>query len=227
MITCIESSLDCQSGQAVEQNVISSPGPEPPQWHATYLRMVPKIRLHAQMRFRHLNPADREEAVQEVIARSLLDFLRLLERGRGQVAYAGPLAHYAVAQVRGGRRVGGRLNVRDISSEHCQAHKNVSLKSLDGDGDASAGWQEILVENRRSTPAEIAATRIDFRAWLKTLPTRSRRLVKRLAMGESTRNTARLFGISAARVSQLRRELHVAWCAFQGEALPEFASVLR
>ena len=79
MIASVESSLDCQSGPAVEPNVTSSTGPEPPQWHAAYLRMVPRIRRHAQMRFRHLNPADREEAVQEVIARSLLDFLRLLD----------------------------------------------------------------------------------------------------------------------------------------------------
>ena len=94
-----------------------------------FLRLVPSIRQHAQIRFRHVNPADREDAVQEVIARSLLQFLRLLELGKEHLIFAGPLARYAVAQVRGGRRVGGQLNIRDVSSPYCRARKGVSLDS--------------------------------------------------------------------------------------------------
>jgi DNA-directed RNA polymerase specialized sigma24 family protein len=220
MIADIETSSEPRHHRRVEQNVVSTTIPERPEWHTVFLRMVPKIRQHAQVRFRHLNPDDRDEAVQEVIARALLDFLRLLERGKGDLAYASPLARFAVAQVRQGRRVGGRLNLCDVSSQYCQAHNSVSLKSLDCGG-TSFGWEEVLVENRCSTPAEIAAARIDFRAWLKTLPTRNRHLAEQLATGESTSNVAVLFGISSARVSQLRRELHDAWHVFQAEPVPE------
>lgn len=188
-----------------------------PHWHTMFLGLVPRIRQHAQIRFRHTNPADREEAVQEVIARSLLQFLRLIELGKEHLIYAGPLARFAVAQVRGGRRVGGELNVRDVSSSYCQARKGVLLDSLNRYDDASESWQEALVEDRRATPADLAAARIDVREWLETLPERSRHLAEQLATGESTSCAAKRFGVSSSRVSQLRRELECAWNTFQGE----------
>jgi DNA-directed RNA polymerase specialized sigma24 family protein len=85
-----------------------------PCWHAAFLKLLPSIQRHAEFRFQHLNPADREDAIQEVTARALLEFVRLVERGKQHLAYAGPLARYAVAQVRQGRRVGSRLNNRDV-----------------------------------------------------------------------------------------------------------------
>ncbi len=217
MIASIDPSSTTACGLRAESKTSLAAIQQPP-WHAVFLQLVPRIRQHAEIRFRHTNPADREDAVQEVIARSLLQFLRLLELGKEHLIYAGPLARYAVAQVRGGRRVGGQLNIRDVSSQYCRARKGVPLDSLDGFDDASDQWQEVLVEDRHATPAEIAAARIDVREWLQTLPQRSRQLAERLATGESTSSAAKIFGISRSRVSQLRRELHCAWNAFQDES---------
>jgi DNA-directed RNA polymerase specialized sigma24 family protein len=216
MITHIDSSSPAVRGRTTLQLAVDLKTRKRPTWHSAFLRMLPSIRRHAEVRFRHVNATDREDAVQEVIARALLDYLRLIERGKEAVAFAGPLARYAVAQVRRGRRVGGRLNIRDVSSEYCRVRKGVLLESLDRD-ENSSDWREVLVEDRHSTPAEIAATRIDVGEWLKTLPGRSRRLAERLATGETTSDAAQLFGISPARVSQLRRELHHAWNSFQAE----------
>jgi hypothetical protein len=182
------------------------------------LRLVPRIRQHALFRFRHVNEADREDAVQEVIARSLIQFLRLLELGKEHLIFAAPLARYAVAQVRGGRRVGGQLNIGDVSSQYCRTRKGVLLDSLDRADEAAGQWQEVLLEDRRATPADLAASRIDVRDWFQTLPQRSRHLAETLATGESTSGAAKLFSISRSRVSQLRRELHHAWNTFQGES---------
>ena len=76
------------------------------------------------------------------------------------------------------------------------------------------------MEDKRSGPAEIAATRIDFDAWLKTLSRRERRVAKTLAASETTAAAAKKFGVSPGRISQLRSQLKRAWEAFQGE-LPE------
>lgn len=190
-------------------------------WQDRFLALLPSIRRHANLRFRTLSPELCEELVQETIVRALHDYVRLVERGKEHLAFAGPLARFAAAQVRQGRRVGGKLNIRDVSSEYCRTRKGVFLKSLDRADNASGRWQEALVEDRGSTPAEIAAARIDVCEWLKTLSRRSCRLAERLAMGETTSGAARIFGISAARVSQLRRELQDAWEAFQGEAVDE------
>ena len=52
-----------------------------------------------------------------------------------------------------------------------------------------------MVEDRVVGPAEVASTRLDIRAWLKTLPKRDRRLAERLVTGE-TASAGRIFGIS-------------------------------
>ncbi len=65
----------------------------------------------------------------------------------------------------------------------------------------------ILVEDKRATPADLAASRIDFPAWLKTLSQRDRRIALKLSQGESTSRVARQFRLSVGRVSQLRGEL--------------------
>ncbi len=75
----------------------------------------------------------------------------------------------------------------------------------------------MLVEDRRSTPADIAASRIDFEDWLSQLPRRQRAIAELLATGESTKLVARHFGVTPGRVSQLRQQLHGSWCAWQGE----------
>ncbi len=76
-------------------------------------------------------------------------------------------------------------------------------------------WNEMVIEDRHSTPADLAAFRLDFRAWLKTLTRRNRRIALKLSKGESTRYVARLFHLSAGRISQVRRELCEAWREFR------------
>jgi hypothetical protein len=187
-----------------------------PSWHARFLSMVPAIRQHAEICFRGLGGDLRQELIQEVVARSLCDYLRLRERGKEHVAQAGPLARFSVAAVKQGRRVGRRRNVRDVGSKYCRYRNGIKLQSL-GERQVNGSWCEILTDCRRWTPADAAAARLDIREWLTTLPDRTRELAERLALGESTQNAARLFGISCGRVSQLRRALEHGWRSFQGE----------
>jgi len=203
----------CQS----PETTTSAVAPTVSDWHKRFLQLLPTIQRHARISFRRADPAAREEAIQEVVAISLVAYARLVEQGREHLAFAAPLAGYAVAQVRAGRKVGGQLNVRDVTSGYCRARKGVRLESLDQQ--VSEDWQEITVESRRATPAEIAAIRIDFKAWLATLTPRNRRLAERLATGETTSGAASAFGVSRGRISQLREELRRAWHFFQGEPL--------
>ena len=68
-----------------------------------------------------------------------------------------------------------------------------------------------------ATPAEVAACRIDFAEWLRRLTGRLRRIALALASGETTKGAAEKFGLSPARISQLREWLRKSWEAFQGE----------
>ena len=186
-------------------------------WQEKFVAMLPAIQEHAAFRFRHRLPEEREDLVAEVVALACVMFARLVEGGK--VGYATPLAVFACRQVAVGRRLGSPLNTNDVGSTHCQRRKGVFVQRLDRYDTKDAEWREIVVEDKKSTPADIAATRIDFGDWLDTLPKRQRKIAETLAMGESTSRTARMFQISAGRVSQIRRQLFDRWQEFQGELL--------
>ena len=101
-----------------------------PDWHRGFLAMLPTIVSHAKFAFRHLRPEALAEAVQEVVANCCRAYARLVELNKISLAYPRVLARYGVAQTRDHRRVGGRLNVRDVLSDHCQACKGNSRKRM-------------------------------------------------------------------------------------------------
>ena len=197
--------------------IASQPKPAVPAWHAGFLAMLPAIETHARIAFRDLDPEAREEAIQEVVANACRAYVRLVELGKLDIAYPSVLARYGVAQVRDGRKVGGKLNIHDVLSPYCQQRKGVLVERLDKYDHEEDCWQEILVEDRTAGPADLAASRIDFSAWLKFLPGRMRRIANCLATGETTTTTAGKFKVSPGRISQIRKELCRAWHRFQGE----------
>lgn len=184
---------------------------------AKFLEMPPTMRRQARIAFRHEPPDRRQEMIAEVVANCWVSFVRLMERGLEDAVYPTPLVQFAIRQVRSGRKVGSKLNVRDISSPHCQISKGIHLGRLDHYDRDEGAWKEVLIEDRRAGPAEIAATKIDFGTWLGLLPRLKRRVAQTLATGETTGRAAERFGVSLARISQLRSELRASWQDFQGE----------
>ena len=75
----------------------------------------------------------------------------------------------------------------------------------------------MLIEDRQAGPSDTAAARIDISDWFDSLPRHKRRVAETLARSETTKATARKFGVSPGRISQTRRELETAWQEFQGE----------
>lgn len=190
-----------------------------PAWHAGFAALLPDIRNQLRFAFRNLSPEEREEATQDAVARAAVAYAELHRAGRAALAYATPLARYAAAQYRAGRRVGGSLNINDITSPHAQRRHGIRLARLDRFDAEEGGWKEVLVEGRSGTPAELAASRIDFADWLGRLPKKKRRIATTLAAGETTSDVGRKFRITPGRVSQLRREFAESWQAFHGELL--------
>ena len=185
--------------------------------HAEFLAMLPAIRRSAQVAFRKLPPELRHDLIEEVIANSYVAFVRLVERGQADRALATPLARYAIAQIRVGRRVGSRLRIGDALSTYAQYRKQFFVERLDQFSEEKGCWGEILVEDKRATPADVAACRIDFAEWLQRLTARLRKIALALAAGETTSEAARMFGVTPARISQIRQWLKESWECFQGE----------
>lgn len=189
------------------------------KYQARFLEMLPSIRKQARAAFRSTDPEAREEFVAEVVANTYRQYCRLVELGKRDLAFATPLTQFAVRQVRSGRRVGGSLSARDVTSPHAQRMNGYQVVQLDEFDGRCGGWREVLVEDKHAGPAETAAARIDVAAWFRSLPRRNRRIAKLLARGEATSSVARMFDLSGARISQLRRELQNSWAELQDEAV--------
>ena len=187
------------------------------EWQARFLLMLPLIETHARLVFRRLDPEARDDAVQEVLANAFVAFARLVERQRADEAYPSALARFAVAQFRDGRRVGNRMNVRDVLSPYAQKRKRIPVERLDRLDETRGQWMEAVVEDHRTPVADQVAFRCDFPDWLKSLPARTRRIVQELALGHSTSDVAKRFGVTPGRISQMRREMHESWQEFQDE----------
>lgn len=196
---------------------IASPEPTP-MWHEMFLRrMLPTILQHARIAFRHYNPEAREEAVQAVVCDACAALARLAELGKLDLAYASVLARYGVARFKAGRMTGGHLNCKDVMSSYCQRLKCIVVERLDQYNDEDRSWSEALVEDRTAGPAQITCSRIDIDAWLHALPRRDRKVAEYLSLGHRTSETARRFGVSQGRISQLRRALKQSWEDYTGD----------
>ena len=128
--------------------------------------MLPQIRQQASIAFRNQRFEIREELIQEVVANCYRAWVLLVRRGKKSVVYPTPLAQFAIRQVRGGRRVGGRLNLHDVLSSQARRHYGITIERIDRRDPQDGVWGELLVEDRRAGPAQTAAARLDLSAWL-------------------------------------------------------------
>ncbi len=204
--------------------MVSASAPEPRPWHAGFLAMLPALIKQFRFAFRHLGPEARAENLQNCVANAAVAYARLYELGKIALAYPSVLGRYAISQTKDFRVVGGHLAIKDVLSPYCQAKKNVKVERLDKYDRVNECWfdpedccHELLAESRNVTPASLAASRIDFSDWMRSLPVRHRRIAQYLSLGNRTSQAARKFKVSAGRISQLRKELAANWRAFLGD----------
>jgi hypothetical protein len=195
--------------------------------HAKFLSILPRIERHARVYFRQFSQVTKEEAVADVVALSWKWFCRLAERGKDVNRFVSALATYAAKAVQNGRRLCGQLKAKDVLSERAQRRhgfrveplpistrtSHSELHSISGQRHLDA-YEERLRDNTRTPPDEAAAFRIDWPAWLTTRTERDRRIIEAMSLNERTLVLSRRFGISPARVSQLRRAFHDDWNRF-------------
>ncbi|MCC7423037.1 MAG: hypothetical protein IT428_22405 [Planctomycetaceae bacterium] len=195
----------------------SRPSARPPRWQGKFLALLPALKSQLQYAFRQLEGDDYDEALQEAVVNVFVAFRRLVRQGRSDRIFPSALARFAAAQVRQGRQVATRQNVRDVLSRYSQRKKQYHVEPLERFDPRKGEWAEAIVADSRTPVLDQVCFRIDFSDWLTQLGPRNRRIALALARGESTLVAARKFRISPARVSQLRREFQESWREFQGE----------
>jgi len=183
-----------------------------------FLSILPKIEVHAHFAFRRSRCSHaRADAVAEVVALCWLWFCRLARRGKDATTYSTTLASFASRQVKSGRFLNGQ-NSKDVLSAMARQRRGFEVVRLaDFTGRYMAPWQEAVADNTRSPVPEQVAFRQDFPSWLTTLSQRHRTIIEDLTLGYGTLHVARKYGISPARVSQLRRAFERGWTLFCDE----------
>ena len=188
-------------------------------WRRLFLKWLPRFKTAAAIAFRNVRGQDRDDLIAETIANAYVAMAGLAERRALNLAFPSVLSRFSIAQVKDGRCVGNRSNVREVLSEYAQTQKAFTVNRLDVLDTTAGEWQEVLVEDRRAGPADLVQTKLDFADFLRSLPVRYRRIAKFLAKGETTTAASKKFACSPGRISQIRAELKQAWDRHVGNAL--------
>jgi hypothetical protein len=183
-------------------------------WQSDFVAMLAEIEQKLGLAFCRLDPEAREDAIEEGVVHCLLAYFRLHDQGRAEVATPSSLAWYSSRQVKRGRPASGRMNGKDPLSRYAQLGRGIQVERL------QSNWIDAFVQDKRAPVADQVAAKMDVGSWLSTLPRRMKQIAKDLAFGCSTFEVARKHGVTAGRISQLRRSLEQSWAAFQKEAAP-------
>ena len=186
------------------------------KWHVGFLVMMPAIAKYARRAIHHLDAEARDEATQEILVSAMLAYCRLFQRGKVDLAYPSVLARFAIAQFRAGRRVGEKMNCREVLSPYARRMKDIRVESLHRSDRGGEPWREVLVEDKLAGPAETAAARIDVAEWFASMKQHDRKIAEALSQGSTTKDVAKRFHVSPGRISQKRREFLESWQSFQG-----------
>jgi hypothetical protein len=197
--------------------------------HDRFLSLLPKIELHGQIFFRQLTAENRSESLQEMRALAWKWFRRLARRGKDAAEFLGTFNTYLARAIRCGRRVTGQEKSKDVMCVRTQRQHGFKVEPLPSTrsshehlyGDVHGQHEhdvleELLRDNTITPVPDQAAFRIDWPAWMKTRAYRDRRIIEDLMAGQRTFDVAGKYGVSPARVSQLRREFQQDWERFCG-----------
>ncbi len=103
-----------------------------------FLELIPAIERYSRSAFRNLRPQTREEAICAVVADAFFAFRRLVELGKQDVAYATPLARFAVRRYWSGRCAS--MPRGDIMSQRARTTHGIVVERLDMFDEDSQHW---------------------------------------------------------------------------------------
>jgi hypothetical protein len=183
--------------------------------HRDFLLILPVVEKRAQFAFRFLPSVDREEAIAEAVAAAFVSFVGLKARGKSPAAFPVVLALFAVLHVRNGRHVGGSCRSGEVTSYAAQRRHGFRLHLAASE---LSGWNEQFLDDSATPVLDQVRFKLDWQAFLKSLPRRHRRMVRSLAQGHPAHQVAEAFQVSPSRITQLRQQWQRQWLAFTGDS---------
>ena len=150
-----------------------------------------------------------------MIALAWKTFASLTRRGKDPAGFVSTLALRSSQAVRAGRRLTRADSARDVLSPVARRRHGFTITGLGRMSRLDPRLAEVLADNTRTPVPDQAAFRADYPRWRAGFRRRDRKVLDALAAGGRTAEVARRFGLSAGRVSQLRRRFAESWDDFQ------------
>ena len=165
----------------------------------------------------------RDDRIADTVALAWKCFVRLAEKGKDVESFKTTFASTVTRSVSCGRRVTRIEKAKDVMSGRTQKRNGFTVSSFGQQrpnyraaGLRDIGIDEPLKDNTITPVPDQAAFRIDFRAWLRTLSSRERKIVRAMLRDERTLDLSRQFDVSPGRISQMRREFAKSWSRYCG-----------
>ena len=169
--------------------------------------IVPRIQAAVPRTVKPIGAEDFREIVADtiVLAANMVESCEV----RGRPLYPSSIAYFAIQAVRHGRRSTSASRT-DAMSPAAQLDGNATLDSMDEsveaeDGDALSLHE--LLAGPAEDPAQIAGRELDWAELMEDLTERDLALLRTTINGDRLDLLARQFGVTPARVTQLKREL--------------------
>lgn len=170
-------------------------------------QIVPILEATVFRTVRPVGAEDAAELLQDVTA-TAAKFVDSCER-RGKKIIPNSIAYYAIQQARGGRRSYAATRT-DVMSPGAQLDESVSLDSMDDVVLNEFGDELTLHEmlaSESEDPSQAALREIDWAELLEDFNERDIAVLQATVNGDRVDELAASFGISSARICQLKREL--------------------
>jgi hypothetical protein len=202
-------------------SVFAQPAME--QLQARFLSILSRIETHARIYFRSARcPHRKADRVAETVALAWSWFVRMAKSGKDATQFPSVLASYAAKAVKSGRKVCGMQKAKDVMNERTQQKRSFVVGKLpDFSTESCNPLAEALADNTISPVPDQVQFRCDFPAWTRSRCQRDRRLIHDMARKERTSDLSRKYGLSSARISQLRREFHEDYDRFTADPAEE------
>lgn len=181
-----------------------------------FVPLMEAVQRVASLFFRSIKCSSRrDDLTQEALALGWKYHLSALQRGKDLRDYVGAFATFCCRHAFRGTRLAGGQARRDVldPANHREFERGLTPLAVDPANTVSVLLDQ-LQDRGSHDPATRAVIRLAFTAFLNSLSERTRAVADLLAAGHSTKKTSALSGLTPGRISQIRRELLVAWEAF-------------
>jgi DNA-directed RNA polymerase specialized sigma24 family protein len=183
---------------------------------AAFTAVAPDIHRLAHHFHRRLHGEMRDEAVAETEAFAWKAFCQLVAEGRDPVPLVSHIVDFAARRVREGRRFAGKVYAHDALPSDCRHRQDYFVTSLPhADDEEVAGEVRDALQHRVAGPAEEAISRMDWEAFLQSLPDdKYRDMAVGLAEGFTQAEIGARRGVSGNAAQQMVRRLRKKYAAF-------------